>query len=112
MKLVYHANFADERPFLREFEGIQKCEEISRSHPSQLAILHVGKNDAAGCFYYVMELADPAEPVGSDPCSVISMPWSPFASIPILPRATSAWGWSPPGSTTTGRKQSICFDGP
>ena len=51
----------DPRPFEREFEGIQRFEPISRSHASQLAILHVGKNDVAGCFYYVMELADAVE---------------------------------------------------
>jgi hypothetical protein len=58
VKVIYRHRFADPRPFEREFEGIQRFEPISRSHPSQLAILHVGKNDAAGCFYYVMELAD------------------------------------------------------
>jgi serine/threonine protein kinase len=58
VKFVYRSRFADPRPFEREFEGIQRFEPISRSHPSQLHILHVGKNDAAGCFYYVMELAD------------------------------------------------------
>ena len=58
VKIIYRGRFADSRPFEREFEGIQRFEPISRSHPSQLHILHVGKNDAAGCFYYVMELAD------------------------------------------------------
>jgi serine/threonine protein kinase len=58
IKVIYRSRFIDPRPFEREFEGIQRFEPISRSHPSQLAILHVGKNDAAGCFYYVMELAD------------------------------------------------------
>ena len=62
VKLVYRANFTDERPFLREFEGIRKFEAISRSHPTQLALFHVGRDDAAGCFYYVMELADPVAP--------------------------------------------------
>jgi serine/threonine protein kinase len=57
-KIIYRSRFADPRPFDREFEGIQRFEPISRSHPSQLAILHVGRNDPAGCFYYVMELAD------------------------------------------------------
>ncbi|MEO8429663.1 MAG: serine/threonine-protein kinase [Verrucomicrobiota bacterium] len=61
VKFVYRSRFSDPRPFEREFEGIQRFEPISRSHPSQLAILHVGKNDAEGCFYYVMELADDAE---------------------------------------------------
>src|SRR5262245_5474123 len=60
VKVVYRNRFGEDRPFQREFEGIQRFEPISRSHPSQLAILHVGKNDAAGCFYYVMELADDA----------------------------------------------------
>jgi serine/threonine protein kinase len=58
VKIIYRSRFQDPRPFEREFEGIQRFEPISRSHPSQLAILHVGKDAAAGCFYYVMELAD------------------------------------------------------
>jgi serine/threonine protein kinase/Tfp pilus assembly protein PilF len=67
VKFVYRSRFIDPRPFEREFEGIQRFEPISRSHPSQLHILHVGKNDAAGCFYYVMELADDANaPVAAD----------------------------------------------
>jgi serine/threonine protein kinase/tetratricopeptide (TPR) repeat protein len=61
VKIIHRSRFSDPRPFEREFEGIQRFEPISRSHPSQLAILHVGKNDAAGCFYYVMELADAVE---------------------------------------------------
>src|SRR2546426_2491618 len=56
----YRSKFEHDRPFQREFEGIQKFEPISRSHPSQLAILHVGRNEQTGCFYYVMELADDA----------------------------------------------------
>ena len=60
IKMVWRASFGeDDRPFQREFEGIKRFEPISRSHPSQLAILHVGNNEEANCFYYVMELADP-----------------------------------------------------
>jgi tetratricopeptide (TPR) repeat protein len=59
-KVIFRNRFVDQRPFEREFEGIQRFEPISRSHPSQLSILHVGKNDASSCFYYVMELADDA----------------------------------------------------
>ncbi len=66
VKIIYRSRFSDPRPFEREFEGIQRFEPISRSHPSQLHILHVGKNDAAGCFYYVMELADAAQPPVED----------------------------------------------
>ena len=71
VKIVYRSRFSDPRPFEREFEGIQHFEPISRSHPSQLHILHVGKNDAEGCFYYVMELADDAHaPVGDEVTSL------------------------------------------
>jgi hypothetical protein len=33
-------------------------ERVSREHSSQLALFHIGRNEAEGCFYYVMELAD------------------------------------------------------
>jgi serine/threonine protein kinase/tetratricopeptide (TPR) repeat protein len=57
-KIVWRHRFEDERPYQREFEGIQKFERISREHPSQLALFHIGRNEAEGYFYYVMELAD------------------------------------------------------
>ena len=60
-KIVWRHTFEDDRPFQREFEGIQKFERISREHPSQLALFHIGRNDAEGYFYYVMELADGVE---------------------------------------------------
>ena len=60
-KIVWRNRFEDERPFRREFEGIQRFEQISREHPSQLALFHIGRNDPEGYFYYVMELADPLE---------------------------------------------------
>src|ERR1022692_4291431 len=61
-KIVWRHTFEDERPFKREFEGIQRFERISREHPSQLALFHIGRNEPDGYFYYVMELADAAEP--------------------------------------------------
>jgi WD40 repeat protein len=64
VKVVYRAAFDHERPYNREFEGIRRFEPISRTHPSQLNVLHVGRNDAAGLFYYVMELADADQPQG------------------------------------------------
>src|SRR5216117_982462 len=67
VKIIHRSRFNDPRPFEREFEGIRRFEPISRSHPSQLAILHVGKNDDAGCFYCVMELADNANAKGGIP---------------------------------------------
>jgi hypothetical protein len=60
VKIVFRRTFERDRPFEREFSGIQKFEPVSRAHPSQVSILQVGRNDAAGYFYYVMELADDA----------------------------------------------------
>jgi serine/threonine protein kinase len=57
-KIVWRRSFEDGRPFRREFEGIQRFERISREHPSQLVLFHIGRNEPAGYFYYVMELAD------------------------------------------------------
>ncbi len=62
VKLVYRNKFEHERPYEREFEGIRKFEPISRGHESQVDILHVGRDDQGGYFYYVMELADDAGP--------------------------------------------------
>ena len=58
VKLVHRAAFADERPYEREFSGIQRFEPVSRTHDGLVDILQVGRHDAAGYFYYVMELAD------------------------------------------------------
>lgn len=60
-KVVYRDRFEDARPFEREFAGIKRFEPISRSQENQIVILHVGRNEAERCFYYVMELADDAE---------------------------------------------------
>ena len=69
VKVVHRATLGDNRPFEREFEGIKKFEPISRSHESQVQILHVGINATECYFYYVMELADDANsslPVAAD----------------------------------------------
>src|SRR6266849_4976946 len=60
VKIVYRATFKDERPFEREFAGIQKFEPISRSHEGLVDLLQVGRSEQEGYFYYVMELADDA----------------------------------------------------
>ncbi len=62
VKVVWRSNFENERPFRREFEGIQNFERLSREHPSQMALFHVGRNEHAEYFYYVMELADDLSP--------------------------------------------------
>src|SRR5664279_5341833 len=56
VKIVHRTSFDDDRPFEREFAGMQRFEPVSRSHESQLNILQVGRGP--DCFYYVMELAD------------------------------------------------------
>ncbi len=58
IKVVWRSHFSSERPYEREFHGIVQFEPISRSHPGVVNVLHVGRDDAAGCFFYVMELAD------------------------------------------------------
>src|SRR4030095_10974085 len=60
VKVVWRSNFSSDRPYEREFRGIVQFEPISRSHPGVINILHVGRDDAAGFFFYVMELADDA----------------------------------------------------
>ena len=61
VKIVYRARFEDDRPYEREFHGILKYEPISRTHEGLVQVLHAGRNDDAGCFYYLMELADAVE---------------------------------------------------
>ena len=56
VKIIQRRSFDDDRPFEREFAGMQRFEPVSRSHESQLNILQVGRGP--DCFYYVMELAD------------------------------------------------------
>jgi serine/threonine protein kinase len=58
VKVVYRDHFKDARPYEREFAGIRRFEPISRSNEGFVDILQVGRDDAGGWFYYVMELAD------------------------------------------------------
>src|SRR5579859_4895893 len=61
VKVVYRQNFKDARPYEREFAGIQSYEPVSRTNDGLIDVLQIGRNDPEGYFYYVMELADPAE---------------------------------------------------
>jgi len=60
VKIIRQGQFDSARPFERELAGIQRYEPVSRSSGGLVHVLHVGKNDAEGYFYYVMELADDA----------------------------------------------------
>ena len=56
VKIVRRDGRHADRPFEREFAGLQKFEPISRSHEGLVHVLHAGRFE--GGFYYVMELAD------------------------------------------------------
>src|SRR6266568_6623160 len=58
IKVVFRKRFHFESPYEREFTGIRKFEPISRTHEGLVDILQIGRDDSAGYFYYVMELAD------------------------------------------------------
>ncbi len=60
VKVVYRERFRDARPYEREFNGILRVEPLSRASDGLVDILHVGRHEPAGYFYYVMELADDA----------------------------------------------------
>jgi tetratricopeptide (TPR) repeat protein len=78
VKVIDRRNFEDDRPFEREFSGIQRFEPISRSHDGLVDILQVGRQK--DYFYYVMELADGARTNAGSP-SVASAN-NPESSIP------------------------------
>jgi WD40 repeat protein/serine/threonine protein kinase len=69
----------------REYAGLKKYEPISRSHPGFVAILHVGRNQAEGYFYYVMELADDRD-LGTEINPAIYRPRTLAADSKILGR--------------------------
>jgi hypothetical protein len=58
VKFVFRKSFAAAGPYDREFHGIQQFTPISRMHPGFVNILHVGRNEEAGYFFYIMELGD------------------------------------------------------
>ena len=59
VKIIQRRHFDSDRAYEREFEALKRYEPVSLGDPSQVAVLHVGRNDTAGFYYYVMELADP-----------------------------------------------------
>jgi serine/threonine protein kinase len=58
VRIVHRGGFDSDRSYARELDEILKFEPISRTHPGLVSILHVGQDQAAACFYYVMEVAD------------------------------------------------------
>ncbi|MFM8361001.1 MAG: hypothetical protein ACKOET_20805, partial [Verrucomicrobiota bacterium] len=64
VKVIRRHFFRDARPFERELAGVRRFEPLSRENEGLVDILHTGRNDADGYFYYVMELADDAAKEG------------------------------------------------
>ena len=58
VKIVQRREFSSDAPYEREFKGIQKFMPISRSHPGFVNVLHVGRDDVEGFFFYIMEAGD------------------------------------------------------
>ena len=58
VKIVYRDRFDSDRPYDREFNGMNKFEPVSRTHAGLVNLLHIGRNAEAGYFYCVMEVAD------------------------------------------------------
>ena len=58
VKVVWRDRFSDIEPYEREFRGLSDFIRLTQGEARQLALLHVGRNEEAGFFFYVMELAD------------------------------------------------------
>ena len=71
IKVVWRNRFEDDKPYLGELRGLQHFAAISLTEAGQLALLHVGYNEAAGFFYYVMEAADDAGGGPIDPATYV-----------------------------------------
>src|SRR5215831_18328751 len=80
VKIVHRASFDHERPFEREFAGIKNFEPVSRTHEGLVNLLQVGRDDAAGYFYYVMELADNV----NEECRTQNAELGHHSNVPVL----------------------------
>jgi serine/threonine protein kinase len=67
VKIVYRNRFKTAQPYETEFRGLKKFTPISRNHAGLVHILHVGRNDDKGYFFYIMEVAEPETGSAIDP---------------------------------------------
>ena len=58
IKIVWRDRFKDSETYEREFKGLSDFMRLTRGEVRQLALLHVGRDEDHGFFYYAMELAD------------------------------------------------------
>ena len=61
VKVVWREDYDHPEGFEREFEALKHYEPVSRKHPGLVNVLQVGRSEADGFYYYVMELADDLE---------------------------------------------------
>jgi WD40 repeat protein len=97
LKVVYREPLGgDSHLYDREFDGVKRYEPVSRDHPGLVQVLHVGRDEAADCFYYVMELAD-------DEAALVEAadPTSPAPDRSLMAEASPAW--APRKPATVGR---------
>src|ERR1051326_4097484 len=52
IKLVRHAASVQDKAYERELHGLQLYSSISRLHEGFVDVLHIGRNDGYGYFYY------------------------------------------------------------
>jgi DNA-binding NtrC family response regulator len=57
-KVISRSRLPDTWPFEQEFSALKRIESISQKLDGLVRILHIGRNDRSGYYYYVMELAD------------------------------------------------------
>ena len=58
VKVVWREDYDHPEGFEREFVALKHYEPVSRKHPGLVNVLQVGRSEAEGFYYYVMELAD------------------------------------------------------
>ncbi len=58
VKVIQRRKFKNDESYEREFKGIQNYMPLSLRHTGLVPILQVGRNDAAGYYYCVMEAGD------------------------------------------------------
>ena len=58
VKVIHREDFEDPETFAREFNGVTLFARLAEGEPSLLRLFHVGRNEVAGFYFYVMELAD------------------------------------------------------
>jgi WD40 repeat protein len=81
VKVIWRKQFESDRPYEREVAGIRRFEPISRSSGGLVHVLHVGRNDAVGYFFYVMELADGEGPTSDPSPPIKNQEGSPHSTL-------------------------------